>query len=358
MLEGQEPVRLLLAEDGRDLLGRPGERQPFDAVGVGVLCRGEPALGQPELAQDVVQGLLGHPAVALLAGHDPGAQVGGREQRVVVEHLLEVGDEPPRVHGVAVEPAAEEVVHPARRHPVEGQPHHAQRVLVPGRGVQPEQELDRRGGGELGRRAPAAFRRVEAAAQRRDDTAEEPGGQRLGRGRLLARLPDRVDEDVRLLLEVVAARPVGLRHGLQHLLEAGQAVPRLGREVGSAVEGPAVRRQEDGHRPAAVAGHGDDRVHVEPVDVGPLLAVDLDADEELVHEARRRLVLERLVLHDMAPVAGGVADGEEHRTVLGARERERLVAPGLPVDRVVGVLEEVGAGLGGQAVHAAQPSQA
>jgi len=47
-----------------------------------------------------------------------------------------------------------------------------------------------------------------------------------------------------------------------------------------------------------------DRAHVDLVDVGPLLAVDLDVDEELVHEARRRLVLERLVGHHVAPVAG------------------------------------------------------
>jgi SAM-dependent methyltransferase len=39
--------------------------------------------------------------------------------------------------------------------------------------VQPEEELDRRGRRELGRRAPAAFRRVEAAAQRRDDAGAD-----------------------------------------------------------------------------------------------------------------------------------------------------------------------------------------
>ena len=50
--------------------------------------------------------------------------------------------------------------------------------------------------------------------------------------------------------------------------------------------GSPVRRQEDGHRPAAAAGQRDDGVHVDRVEVGPLLAVDLDADEVLVHHAR------------------------------------------------------------------------
>ena len=53
----------------------------------------------------------------------------------------------------------------------------------------------------------------------------------------------------------------------------------------------------------------------------------------------------------MAPVAGGVADREQHRPVLGAGARERLLAPGVPVDRVLRVLEEVRAGLLREAVH-------
>ena len=102
-------------------------------------------------------------------------------------------------------------------------------------------------------------------------------------------------------------------------------------------------RQEDGHRPAAVAGQRDDRVHVDRVEVGPLLAVDLDVDEALVHQRRRLRVLERLVLHHVAPVAGGVADREQDRPVLVACAGERLLAPRVPVDRVVA---RAGAGTG------------
>ena len=116
--------------------------------------------------------------------------------------------------------------------------------------------------------------------------------------------------------------------------------------------GSPVGRQEDRHRPAAVTGHRDDRVHVDGVEVGPLLAVDLDVHEVLVHQRRRLGVLERLVLHHVAPVAGRVADREQDRPVLLARAGERLVAPGVPVDGVLGVLEQVGAGLRGEPVHA------
>ena len=50
------------------------------------------------------------------------------------------------------------------------------------------------------------------------------------------------------------------------------------------------------------------RVLVELIDVGVLLAVDLDVDEPAVHVLRGRRVLEGLMGHDVAPVAGGVAD--------------------------------------------------
>ena len=58
----------------------------------------------------------------------------------------------------------------------------------------------------------------------------------------------------------------------------------LGREVGAAVEGNLLGREEHVQRPAAVAGHRLDGLHVERVDVWALLAVDLDADEALVHQ--------------------------------------------------------------------------
>src|SRR5690606_11789498 len=70
----------------------------------------------------------------------------------------------------------------------------------------------------------------------------------------------------------------------------------------------------------------------------------------LVHVGRGFRVLERLALHHVAPVAGGVADRQQDRPILRTRPGERLLAPGIPVDRVVLVLEEVRARLLGQAI--------
>ena len=67
----------------------------------------------------------------------------------------------------------------------------------------------------------------------------------------------------------------------------GMPLAGRGREVGAEVEGLGVRRQEHGHGPAALPGRGLHGLHVDGVDVGTLLTVDLDADEVLVEVGRR-----------------------------------------------------------------------
>ena len=64
----------------------------------------------------------------------------------------------------------------------------------------------------------------------------------------------------------------------------------------------------------------------------------------------RGRVLEALVRHHVAPVAGGVADREQDRLVGALGLGERLRPPRPPVDGVVLVLQQVGAGLAGEAV--------
>ena len=152
-----------------------------------------------------------------------------------------------------------------------------------------------------------------------------------------------------------SSRP-GLDDGGEQLAERGDTGAGRGRVVGAAVERLAGRGQETGHRPAALTGHRLRGRHVDGVDVGPLLAVHLDGDEAGVDLLGRRLVLERLVRHDVAPVAGGVADRQQHRDVAPRRLDERLVRPLPPVDGVVGVLQQVRARRVGEAVrHGLQP---
>ena len=137
---------------------------------------------------------------------------------------------------------------------------------------------------------------------------------------------------------------------LQHLAEARPAEAGLRRKVGAAPEGLGRRRQEHGERPAALLAEAAERPHIDLVDVGALLAVDIDVDEALVEDGGGGRVAEALMRHDVAPVAGGVTDGEEDGFRLPAGTLQRLRAPLVPVHRVVGVLQEVRAGGVDQAI--------
>ncbi len=294
------------------------------------------------LPQEVVGGLRHHPAVRRVAGHQPGASVELQELRVVVEHLLEVGDVPGLVGGVAGEPPAELVVDAPLRHPIQGDHHHLERVRLFAHRP-PKEELERHGLRELGRRTEPTPSAVEGTTERCHGLAGDLLGQGPVGGRELPRTCDRLRHPARLHDELVTPLAPGVGDPLQYLSERRHAVGRLRWEVGARVEGTSVGGEERGQRPSSVAVHGLHRVHVDPVEVGPLLAVDLDRDEAGVHERRRGRVFEGLALHDVTPVAGRVSDRQEDGFVIVPGARERLLAPGVPVHRVVRVLEEVGA---------------
>jgi hypothetical protein len=270
-------------------------------------------------------------------GYQPRPRVQLPELGVVVEHLLEVGDEPDGIRRIPREPAADHVVHPAGRHPVERRREHVPR-LRPASDGHSQQELERRRLWELRRPAESAPRLVERPAQRRQRLLEELGRERLGRRRG-GRCPrDRVEDAAPLLLHVAATIPPRLGDPLEHLPERREPVGRLLGKVRAGEERLTFRREEGRQGPATLSGHGLDGIHVDRVQIGTLLAVHLDRDEVPVEKVGGLGVLERLALHDVAPVARRVPDRQEDRTILPGRLRQRLVAPREPVHGVLGVL--------------------
>ncbi len=358
---GHGQLRVGLAQHLTQLPRRPYVVRALDVLArgrvlaVGVERGGEPALVRAQFADHELRGLQGDAPGEIGAGGAPQVGVRAAEQGVVVQHLLEVRHDPLAVDGVAGEAAAELVVDAAARHPLAGLGGHLEGALGAGAGVVPQQELDDHGRRELGRAAEAAVRRVIVAGQ-----AEQRLGQLVLAGLLAGAvgelpLPQLAHDLARDLVDLAAPvrpRPV---HAVEHLREGGHAVPGLGREVRTEVEGLGVRREEDGHGPAALTGRRLHGLHVHGVDVGPLLAVDLDVHELLVHERGGRLVLEGLVGHDVAPVTRGVADRQQHGHVPPPRFLERLRRPGPPVDRVVSVLKQIRRGHTSQPVHTIQP---
>ena len=87
-----------------------------------------------------------------------------------------------------------------------------------------------------------------------------------------------------------------------------------------------------------------------PIQIGTLLAINLDIDEQAVHDRGGVFVLEAFMGHDMAPVAGGITDRQQDRLVFCPGTRKCGFAPRIPVDGIVSVLQKIGAGFVGQKI--------
>ena len=116
------------------------------------------------------------------------------------------------------------------------------------------------------------------------------------------------------------------------------------REVGTAPEGKGIRGQEHGEGPPSLFSKAVEGCHVDAVYVGALFAIDFDIDEVLVHKTGGDRVFKTLVGHDMAPVTGGIANGQKNGLVAVPGLLKRLFTPSHPVYWIVLVLKEIGAG--------------
>jgi len=159
------PGAVLGAQHVAELGGGPGVGLALDAVGVGVERGREAALGRGEVAEEERGRLVGHAQGERRTGDPVQVRVGPQQQRVVVEHLLEVRHHPMRVDAVAGETTRELVVHAAAGHAVAGQLDHLQRGGRARALVVAEQELEHHRRRELRCAAEPAVLIVEPAAQ-------------------------------------------------------------------------------------------------------------------------------------------------------------------------------------------------
>src|SRR5690606_495961 len=88
--------------------------------------------------------------------------------------------------------------------------------------------------------------------------------------------------------------------------------PILRREISTPVNGPAVGQTYRIQRPAALPFHKLNSRHVNLIDIGPLLSVDLNTDKMFIHHRGDLLIFEAFTFHDMTPVAGGISDTDDN----------------------------------------------
>ncbi len=232
--------RVALASRLGELRRRPDVEPALRTLAVRVERGRESALGGAQLADHPVAGLRGDAAGEPRARAAPQVRVDAREQRIVVEHLLEVRHHPRIVHGVPRETPAKLVVHAAARHCLRGRRCHPQRGGAAGPLVVAQQEFEHHRRRELGRAAEPAVHTVEVPFEGRH------GGGKRG-AELVAKRRGAWRREGR-------RRPLGERRG-DPLPLAGdpltllgprardrgdQALEGLAREIGAAEERLAV----------------------------------------------------------------------------------------------------------------------
>ena len=243
-------------------------------------------------------------------------RVDPQQQRVVVQHLLEMRYHPSIVDAVAGEPAGELVIHSAAGHRRAGRRTASSACGEPVRSQCRSSASSNADGGNFG--APPNPPCAVSSSRRTAATAwSQSAGSTCGpaTGQSGSHRAQFAGDLVGRLLDLAAAIAPGLGDRRKQLQKAGFRI------VGAAEERPAVGRQETRHGPAALPGERDGGVHVDRVDVGPLLAIHLDAHEPGVHRRGDLVVFERLVRHHVTPVAGGVADRQQDRHVALPRPR-------------------------------------
>ena len=125
-----------------ELLAVPDVEPSLDPLGVGIKCRSKAALSRLQLGHHEVGGLFGDTSPEGTSSRAPQMHGHPRKQGVVVQHFLEVGDDPVRVDAVPREAAAELVVHAAGSHGSHRALGHEQRISRSGACVMPDQELE------------------------------------------------------------------------------------------------------------------------------------------------------------------------------------------------------------------------
>src|SRR5262249_12628293 len=136
---------------------------------------------------------------------------------------------------------------------------------------------------------------------------------------------------------------IGIRYGQQHAAKARTSHLVFGREICSTEKRFAIRQQEAGERPSALAGNGADRGLISRIDVGTLVAVYFHRDKVLVDDFGDFGVFGTLAVNNVAPVAPDGADVEKNGFVFGLGARESGIAPFMPVNRLMGGGAKIGA---------------
>ena len=146
----------------------------------------------------------------------------------------------------------------------------------------------------------------------------------------------------RLLFYLLAILRNVLRNIYQNFAPRSSVVCSYRWEIGSSKKRPLIGQYKHVQWPSARTRHGLHGIHVHMVYIGVFLAVDLDANKQLIHQGGRFGQGKTLVFHNVAPMARRIADTHQYGFVFSLGASKGLLAPGVPIDGVIGMLQQVG----------------
>src|SRR5450755_3079984 len=106
------------------------------------------------------------------------------------------------------------------------------------------------------------------------------------------------------------------------------------REIGSSVKWFSFRSKKNVEWPASVAGNCLHSIHVNMIQVGSFLSVNLDIYKMPVHEDGSVRILKTLPFHHMTPMTCGVPNAHEHGFIFFPGFLNGFISPRIPVYRV------------------------
>src|SRR5580704_12751779 len=319
--------------------------------GIGVKRCTEGASWRRHFAGEPADRLLGALAEQVLARVGISERQKLEELGIVVKHLLEMRHQPFLIDRIAREAAAQMVVDAALAHALKRELDQLEKARVAGAQAGAPDEFQHRALREFRRAAEPAIHRIERPGKRGRGQVELAGTD-IRASAALRLAAERRHESRAVMLD--AGRLVAKQTGdfVEDIDKAGPAITRRLRKIGASPDRFAGGSEEHGQRPATLFAEMMQCRHVDLVDIGPLLAIDLDVDEQPVHDGGGRLVLEALMGHHVAPVAGRVSYRQHDRLVAARGLLERVRAPRPPVHRIMFVLQEIGTRFAGEAILA------
>jgi hypothetical protein len=145
--------------------GFPKVKPSLLAFAVRIFGGGEGPPWRSQVASHIGQGFFGGVPVLPAPGVLEGLGIRHRQEGLVIEHFLKVGDKPAAVGGIPVEPETELVENPAAAHGLEGSLDHPEGPLIIFAFGLPEEKGQIMGNGELGGGTETSEFLVELAAQ-------------------------------------------------------------------------------------------------------------------------------------------------------------------------------------------------